>query len=290
MANISSYLNANNPLAQGGAIVNGVQPMAPATPTTSAPVLEQTMPVQQPLPKKKPLEQNTSSSNDNPYEWMSNEEKKELSSGAYPGQMADKITSKLAEENEYGGIRAKLANIVLNNKPMQKMVNWSNRLRNLNDKIQDYNRQSAAVQGRNQNSANISKGTDKSAVKEVEAARKRAVSGSTSKTTSDERLKKIFCGNEDIVKLFGKIQSVDFKYKPEAKEVVPDAENLGVDGDEHIGILAQDLEKNPVTKSAVQEIGGIKTVDTKEMTMANSAVLAEVCRRLENIEKKLGVE
>ena len=52
----------------------------------------------------------------------------------------------------------------------------------------------------------------------------------------------------------------------------------------------KDLEKNPVTKSAVQEIGGVKTVDTKEMTMANSAVLAEVCRRLENIEKKLGVE
>lgn len=287
MANISSYLNANNPLAQGGAIVNGVQPVS--TPTTAAPVLEPATPIEQPLPKKKPIEQNTSSSNDNPYEWMSNEEKKELSAGAYPGQMADKITNKLAEENEYGGIRARLANIVLNNKPMQKMVNWSNRLRNLNDKIQDINRQNAAVQGRNQNSANISKGTDKSAVKEVEAARKRAVA-STSKTTSDERLKKIFCGNEDIVKLFGKIQSVDFKYKPEAKEVVPDAENLGVDGDEHIGILAQDLEKNPVTKAAVQEIGGVKTVDTKEMTMANSAVLAEVCRRLENIEKKLGVE
>lgn len=289
MANISSYLNANNPLAQGGAIVNGVQPTAPATPTTAAPVLEQTMPIQQPLPKKKPIEQNTSSSNDNPYEWMSNEEKKELSAGAYPGQLADKISNKLAEENEYGGIRAKLANIVLNNKPMQKMVNWSNRLRNLNDKVQDINRQNAAIQGRSQNSSNISKGTDKSAVKEVEAARKRAVA-STSKTTSDERLKKIFCGNGDIVKLFGNIQSVDFKYKPEAKEVVPDAENLGVDGDEHIGILAQDLEKNPVTKSAVQEIGGVKTVDTKEMTMANSAVLAEVCRRLENIEKKLGVE
>lgn len=291
MANISNYLNEVNPLTGGNAIVNGANignAMQNVQPAQTQNVL-QPMAQEMPIKKGKLIQQNTSSETHNPYEDMSNEQKKELSAGAYPGQMADKINAKLAEENEYGGIRKKLANIVLNNKPMQSMVKWSNRLRNLDNKIQDYNRQNAAVQGRNQNSSNISKGTDKSAVKEVEAARKRAVA-STSKTTSDERLKKIFCGNDDIVKLFGKIQSVDFKYKPEAKDALPDAENFGVDNDEHIGVLAQDLEKNPVTSSAVKEIDGVKTVDTKEMTMANTAVVAELCRRIENLEKKLGVE
>ena len=107
---------------------------------------------------------------------------------------------------------------------------------------------------------------------------------------SDERLKNIFGENEDIIKLFSKINAIEFKYNDEAKEI-PDAEEHGVDDDLHLGIKAQDLEKNPLTESAVSEDEhGHKMVNTDELTMANSAVISEICKRLEAIEKVLDIK
>ena len=108
--------------------------------------------------------------------------------------------------------------------------------------------------------------------------------------SSDERLKNIFGDNEDIIKIFSKIDAIEFKYNDKAHET-PDAEEHGVDNDLHLGIKAQDLEKNPLTESAVSEDEhGHKIVDTKELTMANSAVISEICKRLEAIEKALGMK
>ena len=108
--------------------------------------------------------------------------------------------------------------------------------------------------------------------------------------SSDERLKNIFGDNEDIIKIFSKIDAIEFKYNDKAHEA-PDAEEHGVDEDLHLGIKAQDLEKNPLTESAVSEDEyGHKIVDTKELTMANSAVISEICKRLEAIEKALGMK
>ena len=107
---------------------------------------------------------------------------------------------------------------------------------------------------------------------------------------SDERLKNIFGENEDIIKIFSKINAIEFKYNDEAKEI-PDAEEHGVDDDLHLGIKAQDLEKNPLTESAVSEDEhGHKMVNTDELTMANSAVISEICKRLEAIEKVLDIK
>lgn len=112
----------------------------------------------------------------------------------------------------------------------------------------------------------------------------------TEETSSDERLKRIFGGDEDAIKAFAKIDSIMFKYNSKAKEIHPDGEN-SVDGDVHYGVKAQDLEKNPYTSSAVSEDNaGYKQVDTKELTMANSSVIAEICRRLLLIERVLGLE
>jgi hypothetical protein len=128
------------------------------------------------------------------------------------------------------------------------------------------------------------KGDDEDDKKEEVA---NAVDGAT---TSDERLKNIFGDNEDIIKVFAKIDAIQFTYKDKAHNI-PDAENRGVDDDLHYGIKAQDLEKNPMTASAVVEDEmGNKLVDTKELTTINSAVISEICKRLEIIEKVLGIK
>ena len=108
--------------------------------------------------------------------------------------------------------------------------------------------------------------------------------------SSDERLKNIFGDNEDIIKLFSKINAIEFKYNDKAHDI-PGGEEKGIDEDLHLGIKAQDLEKSPLTASVVSEDeSGNKIVDTKELTMANSAVLSEICKRLEAIEKVLDIK
>jgi hypothetical protein len=107
---------------------------------------------------------------------------------------------------------------------------------------------------------------------------------------ADERLKNIFNDNEDIIKTFAKIDAIQFKYNDKADNV-PMGEQLGIDDDIHLGIKAQDLEKSPVTESIVSEdVNGNKVIDTKELTAANTAVISEICKRLEVIEKILGIE
>ena len=108
--------------------------------------------------------------------------------------------------------------------------------------------------------------------------------------SSDERLKNIFGDNEDIIKVFSKINAIEFKYNDKAHDI-PGGEEKGIDEDLHLGIKAQDLEKSPLTASAVSEDeSGNKIVDTKELTMANSAVISEICKRLEAIEKVLDIK
>lgn len=107
---------------------------------------------------------------------------------------------------------------------------------------------------------------------------------------ADERLNHIFGDNEDIIKTFAKIDAIEFKYNDKA-ENIPMGESLGIDDDVHLGIKAQDLEKSPITESIVSEDAeGNKTIDTKELTAANSAVISEICKRLQVIEDILGIE
>ena len=74
-----------------------------------------------------------------------------------------------------------------------------------------------------------------------------------------------------------------YKYKNKAQE------KYNVDNDIHIGVTAQQLEENPVTESAVKTMDdGHKEIDIKELTAQNTAMLADVVRRIEAIEKKIG--
>lgn len=107
---------------------------------------------------------------------------------------------------------------------------------------------------------------------------------------SDERLKNISGGNQDIIDLFSKINSIEFTYNDKAKKALGNKDS-GVDNDRHVGVIAQELASNPITSSAVVQDPqtGYLQVDTKEMTMANSAVLADLCKRVIAIEQALGM-
>ena len=104
---------------------------------------------------------------------------------------------------------------------------------------------------------------------------------------SDETLKNLYPDmGEDILNAFRKIRSCEFTYKPEAIEKTKVEILPGVDEDTHMGVSAQDVEA--VLPEAVIDNGsGHKLVDTKEMTMANTAAIAELARQLKELKEKI---
>ena len=104
---------------------------------------------------------------------------------------------------------------------------------------------------------------------------------------SDERLKRVCGDNADLINLFSKIGSYEFNYNDKAKALNPNGENH-VDDKRHVGVMAQELEKNPATNAVINtDRNGYKTVDTAQLTLTNTAVLADVCRRLEVLEQSM---
>src|SRR5574344_109235 len=92
---------------------------------------------------------------------------------------------------------------------------------------------------------------------------------------------KTFKKDDDITEDMAKINAYLFKYKPEAQAKFNGQH--GVDDKEHIGVMAQELEKNPVTSSAVatDPNSGFKMVDTDKLTMANTAAISELAKKLQ---------
>lgn len=108
---------------------------------------------------------------------------------------------------------------------------------------------------------------------------------------SDERLKNIFGDNEDAIKCFARINAIEFTYNDKAKDI-PGGEEKGIDDDTHYGVKAQELAENPLTESAVKKdpISDYLTIDIKELTTANTAIISEICKRILILEKILGVK
>ena len=104
---------------------------------------------------------------------------------------------------------------------------------------------------------------------------------------SDCRLKELF-GTDDIVELFSHINSYEFKYTPKALRLYNGTK--GVDEGTNIGVMAQELEENPVTANmVVEDENGYKNIETNKLATTEAAVLADVCKRLIAIEEKLGL-
>lgn len=104
---------------------------------------------------------------------------------------------------------------------------------------------------------------------------------------SDETLKNLYPDmGEDILNAFRKIRSCEFTYTPEAIEKTNVEILPGVDKNAHMGVSAQDVE-SVLPEAVVDNGSGHKLVDTKEMTMANTAAIAELARKVKVIEERL---
>lgn len=108
----------------------------------------------------------------------------------------------------------------------------------------------------------------------------------SSDTLSDQDLKAIYGDNIDdkIIENFAKLSAIDFQYTPEAQAEY--ANELNVDDKEHIGVIAQELENNEATEGAVEHNeNGDLTVNADQLTMADTAAIAELSRRVLALEQ-----
>lgn len=98
---------------------------------------------------------------------------------------------------------------------------------------------------------------------------------------SDEKCKNIKDEADHISEMVENIVPYLYEYKPEAQE------KYGVDNKEHSGVLAQDMLKNPITDKNVKTLpDGTLVVDTKNQTLTNLALIADLARRLSEIEER----
>lgn len=102
---------------------------------------------------------------------------------------------------------------------------------------------------------------------------------------SDERMKEIVDDAQErygnLSKMIEGIDNYVYTYTDEAKEAYPDQTN----DDVNIGPMAQDLEKNPITASAVKEDeNGIKHVDGTRLALDAIAMISDMSKRISELE------
>lgn len=106
------------------------------------------------------------------------------------------------------------------------------------------------------------------------------------KTISDENAKTDINTENVSTELLDEMSQVKpfhFTYKPEFQEL---DDTGSIDTDEHIGVKAQDIEAQPLLNSIISENeNGLKEIDIKEMTLANTAAISALINKL----KELGV-
>ena len=99
---------------------------------------------------------------------------------------------------------------------------------------------------------------------------------------SDENCKNIIKETEHISKLAEDIGAYLYEYKPEAQEAYPNETNDEI----NVGPIAQELEKNPATASSVEtDDKGIKHVNTDRLALSEMAIIADLARRLADLEE-----
>ena len=103
---------------------------------------------------------------------------------------------------------------------------------------------------------------------------------------SDVLLKTVYGDSLDdkIIDNFAKISAISFEYNDEAKSKY--GQEKAVDDNQHIGVIAQELEANPITEGAVKtnENGDLE-VDTRHLTFVDTAAIGELSRRVLALEE-----
>lgn len=103
---------------------------------------------------------------------------------------------------------------------------------------------------------------------------------------SDVLLKTVYGDSLDdkIINNFAKISAISFEYNDEAKSKY--GQEKAVDDNQHIGVIAQELEANPITEGAVKtNKNGDLEVDTRHLTFTDTAAIGELSRRVLALEE-----
>lgn len=112
--------------------------------------------------------------------------------------------------------------------------------------------------------------------------------GENASAVSDVLLKTVYGESLDdkIIDNFAKISAISFEYNDEAKSKY--GQEKAVDDNQHIGVIAQELEANPITEGAVKtnENGDLE-VDTRHLTFADTAAIGELSRRVLALEEAI---
>ena len=110
--------------------------------------------------------------------------------------------------------------------------------------------------------------------------------GENAGAVSDVLLKTVYGDSLDdkIIDNFAKISAISFEYNDEAKSKY--GQEKAVDDNQHIGVIAQELEANPITEGAVKtnENGDLE-VDTRHLTFTDTAAIGELSRRVLALEE-----
>ena len=109
-------------------------------------------------------------------------------------------------------------------------------------------------------------------------------SGNT--VSSDEELKTDIKDAGGLVPLFSTIDSYLYKYKDSAQDEY--AGTGMVNDDNNLGVMAQELQENPLTEPAVKtDEKGNLALDTGRLTSINTAMIAELCKKVQAIEEQM---
>lgn len=107
------------------------------------------------------------------------------------------------------------------------------------------------------------------------------IGGGLASALSDERMKDIQDRTDSLSKLIENIDLYDYKYTDEAQKEYPGE----TDDKEKVGVMAQELEANPVTASSVKEDeNGIKHVDTKQLSLQAIGLISDLSKRISELE------
>ena len=184
---------------------------------------------------------------------------------------------KVAESQSGGGSGAAMA------KPASSGTNLASAVKDIAGLTKDKSSEDKATEEATKEAEKAKEATKETTEEVAEGAGK----AEDATIISDCRLKELF-GTDDIVKLFSHINSYEFKYTPKALRLYNGTK--GVDEGTNIGVMAQELEENPVTENTViDDENGYKNIETNKLAAADTAVLADVCKRLIAIEEKLGI-
>lgn len=121
---------------------------------------------------------------------------------------------------------------------------------------------------------------EKSSAKPVDTAE-------NEESPSDGNLKEVLAKNIDILDDYAKIDAYAYKYNNKAQAMY--GNDKAVDDKVHVGPMAQELEKTKSTNAVVsKDENGYEMVDTRKLTLSNTAAIAELTRKVQELESKLG--